>query len=237
MMSTFDGALLVRTVGLGGISSHPYCDLRPVAAFVCKILKLNPISRPKGCGGLAPVEGNGCNPTPPHAHKKFPRRDLLNIQVEFKCIQVARWSAQRRPRGGGLATAARALRRNPRPHAEILAKRIRQNFFLSTNRGRRAGGGRGVKSLQPSGLLPHGAARADFFSWRRCFDYSNAIKQFKHPKDQALASRRLGAGRQNRGFIFRWALRAISGAWKNVAKFRVGGGGRWMTGQRIGGSA
>lgn len=163
MMSTFDGALLVRTVGLGGISSHPYCDLRPVAAFVCKILKLNPISRPKGCGGLAPVEGNGCNPTPPHAHKKFPRRDLLNIQVEFKCIQVARWSAQRRPRGGGLATAARALRRNPRPHAEILAKRIRQNFFLSTNRGRRAGGGRGVKSLQPSGLLPHGAARADFF--------------------------------------------------------------------------
>lgn len=89
-MSTFDGAFLVRTVGRGGISSHPYCDLRPVAAFVCKIVKLNPIS-------------------PSNGH-------------------------------GDLATATRALRRNPAPHAEILAKRIRQNCFLITNRGRRVGG-------------------------------------------------------------------------------------------------
>lgn len=114
-------------------------------------------------GGLTEHPARRRYPNPPHAHKKFPGPGSLNIQAKFKCIQVARWSAQRRLGDGGLATVAGGLRRNPRPHAEILAKRIRQNFFLSTNRGRRAGGGRGVKSLQPSGLLPHGAARADFF--------------------------------------------------------------------------
>ena len=64
-----------------------------------------------------------------------------------------------------------------------------------------------------------------FFPSANVLIISKTIKQFKSPKDQALANRRLGAARQNRGFIFHWNFLAISSARKNVAKFRVGGGG------------
>jgi hypothetical protein len=116
-----------------------------------------------GVGGLIKAWALGSYRAPRHVHKKSPWPGPLIIQDEIKCNQVARPRTRCRAGVGGLITAGAIGSNHPRSDAEILAKEIRQIFFLSTNRGRRVGGGRGFKSLRPSAQLPHEVARADFF--------------------------------------------------------------------------
>ena len=133
----------------------------------------------KGVGGLNLGEPRCCYRALCHVHKKSPWPGPLNSKYEIKCNQVARLRARRRARVGGLITARALGSNDPRPHAEILAKRIRQIFFLSTGLRQVGGGGRGFKSPRPSAPLPHWAACTDFFPQRHVLIQSNEIKEIK----------------------------------------------------------
>ena len=72
-----------------------------------------------------------------------------------------------------------------------------------------------------------------FFPGANVLIISNAIKQFKSPKDQALASCRPGAGTAKSRIYFPLEF---SGDFERSKKCReIQGGGWGMTGERIGG--
>jgi len=125
-------------------------------------------------------------------------------------------------RAGGLVNGWAHLRCYPPPHAEILAKRIRQNFFLSADRLQVGGVGRGFKSLRPSAQLPHGVARADFFSAAPTFRNQSGIKEFKRPSRNNALCDRLGFECLDFAYLFSSRLNAPLTR-KIVAKFGVGG--------------
>ena len=100
---------------------------------------------------------------PRHVHKKSPWPGPLIIQDEIKCNQVARPRTRCRAGVGGLITAGAIGSNHPHSDAEILAKEIRQIFFLSTNRGRRVGGVGGLNLYDPRGRYRMGLHARIFF--------------------------------------------------------------------------